>query len=104
MSEVNYSAMRVALQQGLLFNIVSSMRWIFFEFKNNTMILTAAFDREPTEDDRELIIDAVSEASDQFQTRYAIEGHCYYEKRPREEVNFKGGFLVYARNEDLYGQ
>ena len=104
MSEVNFRAMLIAVQQGLLFNIVSSIRWIFFKFENNTMILTAAFDKEPTEDERELITDAVFEAAGDFQTRFSIEGHSYYEKKPLEEVNPDGGILVYARNEDLYGQ
>ena len=91
--------LRASIQDGLLFNIVPSIRWIFFHVEKTKMVLNAAFDKEPLENEKEMLIDAVAEASGHFDENFEIEVQCYYEPSRFEEVT-KKGYLVFARFEE----
>jgi hypothetical protein len=90
--------LRLAVQVGLQFNITPSMRGIFASLQGNVLKLVAYFDKDPTQEERDLLVDAASEVSGQFPELLDVEVECVWDARAFDELPKKGA-LVYARHE-----
>jgi hypothetical protein len=110
--EVTYGPERVrlllAIQTGLLSNVTPAMRVICVRLVDGVIELTAFFEREPSEDEREMLLDASLDAANAFVREVEAKVECIVDEREMGELmrhlNAQPrGALVYMRHELGYG-
>lgn len=104
----NRVRLRLATQVGLLTNVTGAMRAICVSLVDNEVRLLAYFDRVPTEDERDMLVDAAVETAGDFPDNLGADVECIVDLRPMRELmgalrEANQGYLVYARHEDGYG-
>ena len=99
--------LRLAIQVGLLTNVPSSARIIWVNLIGDQIRLTVVFERQPTDDERELLIDAACEAEGDFERILETLVEFLVDTRPMatlmKDIPDERGYMVYARYEDDYG-
>ena len=100
--------LRLAIQRGLLWNVPSSVRFICVKLEADHLAMVACFSSEPTEDEKENLLDAGFEAAGDFPGNITVGLKCIVDDRPMgmlipeiKKANF--GRTVYARHEEGYG-
>lgn len=87
-----------AIQVGLQFNITPAMRFIFINLEADTIWLKAYFDREPTDAEREMLLEAAVEAGGHAEEVLNVDVKCVCDTRPFQSIP-QVGSLVFARHE-----
>ncbi len=87
-----------AIQVGLQFNITPAMRFIYVDLRGQTIRLTAYFEGDPTDEEREMLLDAAIEAGAQAESLLEVDVRCIRDDRLFHLIPSEGD-LVYARHE-----
>lgn len=80
-----------AIQVGLQFNITPAMRFIYVDLRGQTIRLTAYFERDPTEEEREMLLDAAVEAGAQAKVLLEFDVRCIRDDRLFHLIQSEGG-------------
>lgn len=100
--------LRLAIQTGLLTNITPAMRVICVDMDDGVIRLSALLEREPTQEEEEMLLDAALDAAGDFPRVMKAEVRCVVESRSMADLmgglhKSPLGYVVYARHEKVYG-